>query len=192
MTIPSCLKDLVLELPRFLDAEFCARMIHHAESMGFDPATITTEDGSSVVPDIRNNGRVILDDAGLANDLWTRLRRTFAKPFKGQTAIGLNERLRLYRYSPGQFFDWHQDGEYRRSPTVVSRFTMLVYLNDAFEGGGTTFSDVFSPQVFPDFTIRPETGKALLFHHPLSHEGDPVQHGQKHVLRTDVMFESEA
>jgi hypothetical protein len=29
---------------------------------------------------------------------------------------------------------------------------------------------------------------ALLFHHPISHRGDPVIAGRKYVLRTDVMY----
>ncbi len=188
MTIPSCLERLVIEVPHLVDPTFCTGMIAQAEALGFAPATITTEDGTSVVPDIRNNDRLILDDPELAGELWRLVAPSVAQPFKGQVAVGLNERLRVYRYGPGQQFDWHQDGEYR-SGASVSRFTLMVYLNDDYEGGGTSFGDVFSPHVFQDFTVRPETGKALLFHHPLSHRGDPVLRGRKYVLRTDVMFE---
>ncbi len=189
MTIPSCLERLVIEVPHFVDPTFCAGMIARAEAMGFTPATITTEDGTSVVPDIRNNDRLILDDPEMAGGLWHKVAPSFAQPFKGQMAIGLNERLRVYRYGRGQQFDWHQDGEYRTGASV-SRFTLMVYLNDDYEGGGTSFADVFSPHVFQDFAVRPETGKGLLFHHPLSHRGDPVLRGRKYVLRTDVMFEA--
>jgi hypothetical protein len=36
--------------------------------------------------------------------------------------------------------------------------------------------------------VTPKTGMALLFHHPISHRGDPVIAGRKYVLRTDVMY----
>jgi len=63
------------------------------------------------------------------------------RTFKGRVASGLNERLRFYRYDPGQKFDWHQDGYYERENGERSQFTFMVYLNDGFGGGGTSFVD---------------------------------------------------
>lgn len=190
MAIPLVLERLVIEIPEFVDAAFCSGVIDRANGNGFEPATITTEDGVSVTPDIRNNDRVIFDDFDLANELWAKISPRVAKEFKGLTAMGLNERFRVYRYVPGQYFDWHQDGEFIRSDGAVSKFTMMIYLNDGMEGGGTSFADVFSPHAFSDFTVKPALGKALLFHHPLSHRGDPIGRGVKLVLRTDVMFQA--
>jgi len=190
MTIPSVLEHLVFEISEFADTGFCNRVIGRANALGFEPATITSENGTLVTPEIRNNDRVIFDDVDFAEDLWLRVSSHFQKPFKGLTATGVNERFRVYRYVAGQFFDWHQDGEFQRPDGSVSKFTMMIYLNDAMDGGGTSFADVFSPHVFADFTIEPAMGKALIFHHPLAHRGDPINSGEKYVLRTDVMFGS--
>lgn len=190
MTIPSVLENLVIEISEFVDAGFCSRVIDRASTIGFERATITSENGISVSPEIRNNDRVIFDDIDLADELWSRISPHFCKDFKGLTATSLNQRFRVYRYVPGQFFDWHQDGEFNRADGAVSKFTMMIYLNGGMDGGGTSFADVFSPYVFADFTIKAALGKALLFHHPLSHRGDPVNSGEKFVLRTDVMFEA--
>ena len=54
---------------------------------------------------------------------------------KKWSPVGLNERLRLYRYDVGQQFDWHMDGYYERDNGDRSFFTFMVYLNDGFEGG---------------------------------------------------------
>ena len=65
----------------------------------------------------------------------------------------------------------------------------MVYLNDDFDGGATSFSDegaVFSTGGM--IRITPAKGMALLLHHPILHRGDPVMRGRKYVLRTDVMF----
>lgn len=188
MTIPTVLKNLVVEIPNFMDVDFCQHTIQHAQDMGLIAATITTEQGTTVTPDIRNNDRVIFDDADLAQDLWKKAKPHFQAPFKTQTAVGLNERFRIYRYRPGQFFDWHQDGTFRKSDNEISQFTMLIYLNDGFTGGDTSFADIFSPHIFQDFVVEPSIGKAVFFHHPLSHRGDPVLTGEKFVLRTDIMF----
>ena len=37
-------------------------------------------------------------------------------------------------------------------------------------------------------TIKPKTGMALVFHHPLRHEGKEITSGTKYVLRTDIMY----
>lgn len=189
MTIPNDLRHLVFEVPDFVTQQFCTQMISQASEIGFDAATITTEHGTGIVETIRNNDRVIFDDPDMANTLWKKAQFLFTNTFKGHRAVGLNERFRVYRYGPGQFFDWHQDGEFRAPSGRRSLFTMMIYLSEACDGGGTSFADVFSPHIFDDFTIEPREGKALFFHHPLSHRGDPIVSGEKFALRTDVMFE---
>ena len=58
--------------------------------------------------------------------------------------------------------------------------TLMVYLNDIFEGGETVFNET---------TIKPQKGMALIFHHTLVHEGAAVTTGRKYVLRSDVMYD---
>ncbi len=190
MTIPESLGDFVFEVPHFETPAFCDHTLSRANSLGFEAATITSEKGTNVIPGIRNNDRVVFDDKDLAAQLWLKAQSYFTDPFKGFTAVCLNERFRIYRYRPGQFFDWHQDGEYVGADGLVSKFTMMIYLSDACGGGGTTFADVLSSHVFSDFSVYPEVGKCLFFHHPISHRGDDLISGEKYVLRTDVMFRS--
>lgn len=188
MTIPEVLRGRVIEVPAFLSARECAQFIQRVERSEFEQAQLCTTMGTRTLPHIRNNDRLFWDDPAWAATLWNRMGGYFPEPFKGKQAIGLNPRFRIYRYGVGQFFDWHQDGSYRAPDGSESRFTCLIFLNAGFQGGGTTFADVFSPFRFADFTIAPEVGKLLLFHHPLSHRGEMVTQGCKYVLRSDVMF----
>lgn len=55
----------------------------------------------------------------------------------------------------------------------------MIYLNDDFEGGETTF---------PGLWIAPKQGTALIFMHHLYHSGREVTKGIKYVLITDVMY----
>ena len=96
--------------------------------------------------------------------------------------IGLNERWRFYRYDPGQAFRWHRDGAYERNALERSRLTFMVYLNEDFAGGETRFET---------FAVRPRTGTALVFLHPLLHEGAEIERGRKYVMRSDVMYRRE-
>lgn len=178
----------VLTVDHFLSAAECAALIDRSEAIGFEEALVSTRDGAVRAPDLRDNDRVIVDDPDGADRLWRRLQPFLPPVFhKVWRASGLNERLRFYRYEGGQQFDWHCDGNFWRSQTEESHFTFMVYLNEAFEGGETAFRGLTeSPSA--DIVVRPRTGMALIFHHPLCHRGAPVLDGRKYVLRSDVMY----
>jgi len=172
----------------FLSPAICQKLIERGEALGYEQATVITENGVQRIEGVRNNDRVILDDAHLAQDLWTRLKPHI--PGNVGTvwrALGLNERFRFYRYARGQQFDWHLDGSFVRSQRDRSIFTFMIYLNDDCEGGETLFApDAESRSVM--HSIKPKIGMALIFRHLLNHKGNVVDHGVKYVLRSDVMY----
>jgi len=182
--------DNVATIAGFLSAAECDDYIRLGEATGFEEAPITTSRGMMMMmKDVRNNDRVMIDDPARALALYQRLSADLAPRFQRTwTPLGFNERLRLYRYDIGQQFDWHRDGYFQRPNGERSFFTFMVYLNDDFEGGATSFSD--DGFGFPGGMLRitPAKGMGLLFHHPILHRGDPVTTGRKYVLRTDVMY----
>jgi predicted 2-oxoglutarate/Fe(II)-dependent dioxygenase YbiX len=173
------IREDVFTVDDVMSANECAAVIEHAERAGFEAATITTPGGVRVENDVRNNDRLIEDDHARAADLWGRLREFVPAFLSGRQAIGVNERFRTYRYHPGQRFRAHEDAPYRRPNGEQSLLTLMVYLNDSFEGGETMFRDT---------PVAPKTGMALLFRHELLHEGRAVTAGVKYVLRSDMMF----
>lgn len=190
MTDLEWLTDEIGTVAGFLSAAECDEYIQWGEAIGFEEATVSTASGMVMMKRVRNNDRVMVDDAARAQALYQRLATLLPSRFQRVWApIGLNERLRVYRYDIGQQFEWHRDGYFRRSEDEWSLFTFMVYLNDGFEGGATSFS-VQEVGVAPDGVLRviPKKGMALLFHHPVVHRGDPVSAGRKYVLRTDVMY----
>jgi hypothetical protein len=71
-----------------------------------------------------------------------------------------------------------------------SHLTFMIYLNDQVTGGETRFHEDL-PRAFhlrPYLSVKPKEGMALVFAHRIWHEGAVVESGQKHVLRTDVMY----
>lgn len=167
----------------FLSGVECQALIEASEAIGYEQALINTDQGETRLEEHRNNDRVIFDDTGLSAAVAQRLEGLAAGHVRGWNACGLNERWRFYRYASSQQFDWHYDGSFQRSPTERSLQTLLLYLNDGFEGGITEFGWD---------KVRPETGMALVFPHELRHRGAPVLSGCKYVLRTDLMFRQEA
>jgi len=76
----------------------------------------------------------------------------------------------------------------------LSRLTFLIYLNDEFDGGHTTFLVPAQEKegILNAFPINPVRGGVLVFPHgtcaaPL-HEGSPVLKGCKYVVRTEVEY----
>lgn len=171
----------IYTIPQLLSPEECRAYINLIEEVGFTDAPINVGGGRQrIVASVRNNRRVMFDDMDRAAALWERVSSDVPVFLNGRQAVGLNERLRFYRYAPGQRFAPHADGSFARPTGERSLLTFMVYLNDGFAGGETKFNEI---------AVVPETGLALIFRHELWHEGAEVTSGRKYVLRTDVMYE---
>ena len=157
-------------------------MIDKAETIGFEKATITTSAGPILRIEYRHNERVTFDDQNLANELFEKVKDDPQLHNPGWECIGLNERFKIYKYSgPDQYFASHYDGSFERVPLFEQSWvTMLLYLNEDFEGGQTSFVDG---------EIEPKTGlAAFMTQHNYLHEAREATGGSKYVLRTDVMY----
>src|SRR5436305_78517 len=71
-------------------------------------------------PMYRDQDRVIRDDLDAAVALFARLRPHLPERMGDLRLVGLNPRLRMYRYRPGQRFDPHMDHWYRPSPVQIT------------------------------------------------------------------------
>lgn len=179
----------VLTVEELLTSEECEKYIALSESLGYDDAPINTAFGEVRRPDVRNNQRVMLDDPAKGDDLWSRIREYVPAGRDNWTAVGVNERLRFYRYDVGQQFKWHYDGGFERNNGERSFMTFMVYLNEGFSGGETSFGDLKGVPALAEGKVVPKTGLALVFAHPLLHKGEMVLEGRKYVLRKDVMYQ---
>ncbi|KAH8649700.1 hypothetical protein BGZ60DRAFT_389663 [Tricladium varicosporioides] len=191
----------------------CTNIIAAAEAIGFTPdAPIRAEGEESSV--LAHNFYWIVDDA-FSTKLWSRVEPFVPKTLEGRKVRGINRRFRVYRYVPGAEYRAHIDGAwppssidandryiYDASPAAAkqsSLFTFLVYLNDEFEAGETTF---FLPSakegVLNAYPVKPIQGSVAMFPHgetegSLLHEGTGVRKGKKpsakYVIRTDVLYD---
>lgn len=175
----------------FLDHATCDALVARIDAEAA-PAPVTTSRGMIMRPDIRNNERVMFDDVTGAAALFAKMAPLVPGTLRGEPrttqregptwhAVGLNERFRGYRYRPGQRFAPHYDGCFARSPDEQSAITVLIYLNEGCGGGETRLLDF-------DVTVVPKRGMLFVFDHYLLHEGAEVTAGEKHVLRSDVMY----
>lgn len=166
----------------FTQAE-CQEWIDFAENIGFQDAPISIGIGKeSIRKDIRNNNRAMIDDDDKAFLIWQKTQEHLPQMIYHRVAVGLNERLRFYRYDSGQQFRYHFDGSFRHPNGNQSLLTFMVYLNEDFVGGETTFHNS------EETIIIPKTGMMLAFKHEILNQGSEVLSGRKYVLRSDVMF----
>jgi hypothetical protein len=177
---------VILQVP-LLAPDECAALIDALERRGFEPmATLYP-------PDYRDNDRLILDDAALAERLARRLDGVLPRVIERDSArwhlTGLNERFRSCRYEGGQSFRLHRDGPHFRSAAERSWLTVMAYLNDGFDGGRTRFYDGRDGRM--ETAVEPRAGRAVVFDHALWHDGEAVTRGRKYVLRTDVLYRRE-
>jgi hypothetical protein len=174
----------------FLSLAECRELIDRADERGFRSPE------PEYPPSYRNNDRQVLDDPELAARLLERLRPHLPERLRAEgrdwRLYGLNERMRLCRYRPGQRFGVHRDGVHYREGGRQSRLTFVVYLNDAteFAGGSTRFYPERGAP--PSASVPPAAGTLVLFTHDLWHDGEEVSSGVKYVLRSDVLYQSDS
>eukprot|EP01113_Clastostelium_recurvatum_P036826 TRINITY_DN5310_c0_g1_i2.p1 TRINITY_DN5310_c0_g1~~TRINITY_DN5310_c0_g1_i2.p1 ORF type:complete len:291 (+),score=67.72 TRINITY_DN5310_c0_g1_i2:63-935(+) len=117
----------------------------------------------------------------------------------------MNDKFRYYTYDSGYVREKHFDGCFLRNNPGISRrdqshFTFLIYLNEGFDGGETTFypggvNSLSSPEItHKEVRVNPRMGSALVFRQtgpsrPL-HEGSVHRsEGMKKCLvRSDIMY----
>jgi prolyl 4-hydroxylase len=165
---------LIWELDNIYSREECDSFIQLIES---NRPKIATNN-----PAYRNQDRVMIDDPVAADDLFERIKHSLPEKIGEFELLGVNERLRFYRYSRGQNFSPHMDHWHQSGDNEISLLTILVYLNSEFEGGETRFMEQI------DAIVIPEPGKVAIFQHKIRHEGCEVLSGLKYAFRTDVMY----
>jgi hypothetical protein len=177
----------------------CRRLVHTAEHMGFVPDHPVT----AAAPTGIDTCEWLADEA-LLKPLEARVRTSLPATLHGEAVAGVNARWRLFRYGPDAVYRPHIDGSWPASVwdgTTVhtddarkSRLTFLIYLNDDFTGGETTFYLPSSGNALEAVAVQPQQGNILCFPQgntaSLVHEGSRVTQGFKYVIRTDVLYHS--
>lgn len=96
------------------------------------------------------------------------------------------EEIQLTKYLPGEHFKRHWDNFNTTGVEPIENdriATIILYLNDDFEGGETVFNRL-------NVTVKPKRGKVCFFSYPmgsnterLEHEAKPVISGEKKIIQ---------
>lgn len=163
----------------FSEAE-CDYLIETARPMLQASIVIDSRTGQHVPNPVRTSTGAsfpFVDENPAIHALNRRLAAT------SRTDVRAGEPLWVLQYAPGQQYRQHSDALPGVPPSQQRVMTFLVYLNDAYEGGETTF-----PAAGIQFRGRP--GDGLLFRNAAAngtpdpnavHAGLPVTRGVKHL-----------
>ena len=174
-----------LMLQNVLSASECHQILGLANGLGLQPDQPLGFDSNSVLAD----NVIWCADEDLNETIFKRCSSFLPSDMDGRKISGINRRWRLYRYLPGAEYRPHIDGAWPKSGVENgkyvydvdgeswSRLTFLIYLNDDFEGGWTTF---FTPTQkegsLEAHPVKPTAGCVMVFPHgdaegSILHEG---------------------
>jgi prolyl 4-hydroxylase len=159
-----------------LDIDICNDCITASVEDNLFPNSLN-EVHKDIITSFKN--RVFLTSPELANIVWNNIYDKVPQNHQGYEVYGINEGFRFYKYLTDQEFTMHQDIDFEKSAYEKSFYSLLIYLNDNFKGGETTFENL---------SVKPIAGSALVFPHVLFHSGAKVIEGIKYVLRSDIMY----
>ncbi|CAG2202412.1 unnamed protein product [Mytilus edulis] len=107
------------------------RRIHtNCREKGFEVALLNAGDRQVLATDVRNSSRCIWDTKEEVDKIWKRIKEYVPDVWCHREVMGLNERLRILRYDPGEYFRPHYDGMYKRNNGERSYVTVQIYLNE--------------------------------------------------------------
>lgn len=164
-------------LSGFLTPEECDAVVEAARAKGMQRSTVVSTEGASST---RTSSTTFLgaDESPVVG-------RVFAKV---AAMLGASEdrfeKMQVIAYQENQQYKAHYDPCFKcaNGTDLPREFTVLVYLNDGFEGGTTDF-----PLADPQASVVPEQGMALVFRNMKNgkivraskHQGSPVSRGTK-------------
>ena len=133
---------------------------------GFNPATrVEARRASVLAPAAESEIKFAFDEK----------MKTIVKPLVNRVwRASLTEHAETHfvRYAPGNYYTPHSDTGVHRQDRY---FTVVCYLNEDFEGGGTTFPKL-------NYAVMPRAGKAVIFPSTYLHSAEPVTRGEKYIL----------
>ena len=185
----NCNNNLHLSLINnvFSDEE-CCNLIIHSEKIGYVQASSYTDKYKKehYFLEIRKSLRCIVDDINFAKILYKRIAHIIPINYKDMTFCEINPRFRFLKYTSGDHFAKHTDEHYKNDKNEISLITVLIYINDDYEGGNTKF--LIDDKNENDISIIPKIGLICLMDQNILHEVPKLISGIKYVIRTELMY----
>ena len=142
----------ILEINNFITDKECDDLIEYTKTQTLIKSKVLSETGD-VASDNRDSEQIWLEDN--KHYVVAKIANLSAKIT--QKPLNHMEHLQFLKYNKGGYFKEHYDPEINyKSDTNDRIYTIIIYLNDDFEGGETYFKNL-------NILIKPKKGKAVIF-----------------------------
>ncbi len=191
-------KYTILEIPKLLTPEECDEIMETAKAIGMEDSTVLNYGDEPLIEldkKHRKSKQVWLPDSKgpLFEKIAIITQKLTNLPTENQ------EMLQIVSYEEGGRFNDHYDGCIYEDINYCNKInrnagerkaTLIMYLNDNFEGGETEFVNL-------NIKIKPKKGKAILFINTTDdqknikesmHRGHPVYKGEKWICTKWIHF----
>lgn len=169
----------VVVLGGLLSDEECEALIAAASPRLSRSLTVATQTGGEQVNDDRTSQGMFFERG--ESDLVARIEARIARLLRWPVENG--EGLQVLQYVPGTeykpHYDYFEPGE-PGTPAILKRggqrvATVVMYLNEPAQGGGTTFPNAF-------LQVSPKRGNAVFFSYERPHPSTRTLHGGAPVI----------
>lgn len=221
--------DQIFTLDSVISTNKCNSIIDTANSKGWNSSSPSGGGhGRTGKEDARTNKFCVFHDTELSERLFDTVKSSLPTDltFLGQnvyfnsvtkgsewTPKLVYDKMRVYKYEVGDSFPEHIDYKVKRTVFRDGReyiqqsfLSLLVYLNEDFEGGQTGYwpdhngihcrflraEEKLGSKKSHQIMIKPKTGMMVVQDQNILHEGLPTLKGNKYILRTDIIHEREA
>jgi hypothetical protein len=221
--------DQIFTLDGVISTAKCNSIIDRANSKGWNNSSPSGGGhGRTGKEDPRTNKFFVFHDTEISDSLFDNVKSSLPSDlsFLGQnvyfnsvtkgaewTPKFVYDKMRVYKYDVGDSFPEHIDYKVKRTVFRDGReyiqqsfLTILVYLNEDFEGGETGYwpdhngihcrfrraEEKQGNKKNHQVVITPKTGLMVVQDQNILHEGLPPIKGTKYILRTDIIHEREA
>eukprot|EP01119_Soliformovum_irregulare_P018518 TRINITY_DN5698_c0_g1_i7.p1 TRINITY_DN5698_c0_g1~~TRINITY_DN5698_c0_g1_i7.p1 ORF type:complete len:700 (-),score=151.24 TRINITY_DN5698_c0_g1_i7:21-2120(-) len=187
----------VFTVDGFLSDDECRHYLAEAEQLGFESLN------KEFKVDHRNNLRTSAHSPELAAVLFDRVKcvlnrhdvegvRPIGQGNEGHWfPTGMDPWFKFSKYDVGTYFHAHMDLPYYISEDERTIYTVMIFLNDDFEGGKTNFFQRDEPASKDEdvmLSIEPKMGRAIIFNHDTRHAGAILTRGCKYIMRSEIIF----
>ena len=169
----------IIEIDNVLSSSECDDLILYADKQSYFKSQVLTSKGSIDSSNRESQQCWLRDNSHIhCNKISAGASKITKLPIENM------EELQIVKYEKGGYFKEHYDPEVRNKSNINDRiYTLIIYLNDDFEGGETYFKKL-------DINVKPKKGKAVLFKSLKSdktllkkslHQGQKVTSGIKYM-----------
>lgn len=193
---------ILLEIPNILTKQECLTIIQQANNISHKLTNAVHSDELSTEEygwsNINGYNRALIVNSELTTKMFEKVKRLIPAEYNGNVITHINPSIRLLNYENYGKLPIHYDAaniDLSNNKIHKTVFILSIYLNDNFNGGETDFIDFDTLEV--EKSIKPQTGKAIIFSLNNAHRGNKVIEldnndgyelpSRKYLLKCDIM-----